>query len=98
MKNTINEDKDPGYADAPKKFFRDSEQKKIAGVCSGLSIYFGVDVVLIRIIFLIALFYAAAGFWAYIAVWLAAPLTKSPEDKCTLRGLPQTPENLRRFN
>ena len=85
------------YPETPKKFFRDSDDKKIGGVCSGLALYFGVDVVLIRVLFLIALFFASAGFWAYIAVWIAAPETKSAEDKCALRGLPQTPENLRRF-
>lgn len=85
------------YGIAPKKFFRDSDEKKIAGVCSGLAIYFDVDVVLIRVLFLIALFCGTAGFWAYIAVWIVAPETHSPEDKCALRGLPQTSENLRRF-
>lgn len=83
--------------DTPKKFFRDSDDKKIAGVCSGLAIYFGVDVVLIRVLFLIALFCGSSGLWAYIAVWIVAPEAKSAEDKCALRGLAPTPENLQRF-
>ena len=82
---------------AGKKFFRDSDEKKIAGVCSGLSLYFGVDVVLIRVLFLIAMFFGTTGFWIYIAVWIAAPETRTPEEKCALRGLPPTPENLNRF-
>ena len=90
MKDTVN-------AESPKKFFRDSDDKKIAGVCSGLSLYFGVDVVLIRVIFLIALIFGTTGFWVYIAVWLVAPEAKTPEEKCSLRGLPQTPENLSKF-
>lgn len=83
--------------DVSKKFFRDSDDKKIAGVCSGLALYFGVDVVLIRVIFLVALFCGTAGFWAYVAIWIVAPETRSAADKCALRGLPQTQENLRRF-
>lgn len=84
-------------ASGPKKFFRDPDDKKIAGVCSGLAIYFGVDVVLIRVLFLIALFCGTAGFWAYIAVWVVAPEAKSAEDRCALRGLAPTPENIKRF-
>lgn len=80
-----------------KKFFRDSEDKKIAGVCSGLSLYLGVDVVFIRIIFLVALICGTAGFWAYLIFWIVAPETRTAAEKCELRGLPPTDENLRRF-
>ena len=86
-----------GNPEVSKKFFRDSDDKKIAGVCSGLALYFGVDVTIIRVLFLIALFCGTAGFWAYIAIWIVAPETKSAADKCILRGIPQTQENLRRF-
>jgi len=82
---------------APKKFFRDSEDKKIAGVCSGLAIYLGVDVVFIRIIFLVALICGTAGFWAYVIFWIVAPETRTAVEKCELRGLPPTAENIRRF-
>ena len=85
------------YINTPKKFFRDTDDKKIAGVCSGLALYFGIDVVIIRVVFLIALFFGTAGFWVYIAIWIAAPETRTPAEKCALRGLPPTPENLRMF-
>ena len=81
-----------------KKFFRDTDDRKIAGVCSGLALYFGVDVVIIRVLFLIALFCASAGFWAYVAVWVVAPEARTAEEKCALRGLPLTHENLKKFN
>ena len=86
-----------GNTPAVKKFFRDTDDKRIAGVCSGLSLYFGIDVVLIRVLFLIALFFGTTGFWVYIAVWIAAPEARTPEEKCALRGLPPTHENLSRF-
>lgn len=47
--------------------------KKIAGVCAGLARYLGVDVTVLRIIFLISLFFGGLGFWAYLIVWLVAP-------------------------
>lgn len=47
--------------------------KKIAGVCAGLARYMGVDVTVLRIIFLISLFFGGLGFWVYLIVWLVAP-------------------------
>ena len=38
-----------------KKLFRDAEHKVFCGVCSGLANYFGVDVVLVRIIWIVLL-------------------------------------------
>lgn len=92
-RETNNEDN----MNAPRKFFRDSEDKKIAGVCSGLALYLGIDVVFVRIIFLVALICGTAGFWAYIIFWVVAPETRTAVEKCELRGLPPTAENIRRF-
>lgn len=90
--------KNAGGGSPVKRLFRDSDDKKIAGVCSGLALYLGVDVVPIRILFLIALFFGTAGFWIYLAVWIVAPEARNAEEKCELRGLPKTEENLRRFS
>ena len=60
-----------------KKLYLSQTDKKIAGVCGGIAEYLEVDPTVIRIIFLIALFCASFGFWAYIIVWIAAP--KGPE-------------------
>lgn len=81
-----------------KKLYRDSDNKKIAGVCSGVAIYFGLDVTVLRIIFLIAALFGCAGLWVYLIIWLIAPETKTPIEKCELRGWPTTEENLRKFS
>ena len=47
-------------ASNPRKLYRDMDEKKIAGVCSGLSYYFDIDVVLVRIIMLAALIFGSA--------------------------------------
>lgn len=80
-----------------RKLFRDSDGKKIAGVCSGLALFLGIDVVLIRVLFLIALICGSAGFWIYVVIWIAAPEAKTAAEKCELRGIPATAENIRRF-
>ena len=80
-----------------RKLFRDPDGKKIAGVCSGLALFLGVDVTLIRIIFLVAFICGSAGFWIYLVIWIAAPEAKTAAEKCELRGIPATAENIRRF-
>ena len=86
-----------GSASAPRKLYRDPDEKKVAGVCSGLSLYLDVDVTLIRIIMLVALICGSAGFWIYLIFWIAVPLADTPAKKCELRGLAPTAENMSRF-
>ena len=52
---------------------RDSRNKKIAGVCAGFARYFGVDVVLMRIIFLALAFYGGVGLIVYVVAWIVMP-------------------------
>jgi len=80
-----------------KKYYRDSDSKFIGGVCSGLAIYFNVDVMLIRIVFLVLLLAGTAGFWAYVILWIVAPLATTSAQKCELRGLPVTAENMAKY-
>lgn len=86
------------YQERPvKKLFRDPDDKKLAGVCSGLALFLGVDVVIMRVLFLIGLICGSAGFWIYVVIWIAAPEAKTAAEKCELRGIPATAENIRRF-
>lgn len=56
-----------------KKLYRKASDKKIAGVCSGLAEYLGIDPTIVRILFLIALICGSIGFWIYLIVWICAP-------------------------
>ena len=47
--------------------------KVIGGVCSGLAEFFGLDVALVRIAFVIAFMFASFGFWLYIILWIVLP-------------------------
>ena len=81
-----------------RKLFRDPDGKKLAGVCSGIALFLNVDVVLIRVIFLVALICGSAGFWIYLVIWIAAPEARTAAEKCELRGIPATAENIKRFS
>ena len=82
----------------PKKLFRDSDDKMIGGVCSGLGFYLGADPVLVRVLFFIALLFGTLGFWVYLIIWIVAPLAVNPVQKCEMRGLAPTAENLGKFS
>ncbi len=58
---------------AEKRLQRDTDNKVIAGVCSGLGNYFNVDPVLARVIFAIAFFAFGAGPLLYLVLWLVMP-------------------------
>jgi phage shock protein C len=58
----------------PKKLYRSSSNRMIAGVCGGLAEYFGVDPTLIRVIaFLMLLPGGLPGFVPYVVLWLIMP-------------------------
>ena len=80
-----------------RKLFRDPDGKKIGGVCSGLALFLGIDVTLVRVLFIIAFICGSAGFWIYIVILIAAPEARTAAEKCELRGIPVTAENIRRF-
>ena len=83
---------------APRRLYRDLDSNMLGGVCSGISPYFNVDVVLVRVLFVIALLFGTAGFWIYIVLWIIAPAARTAAEKCEMRGIPATAENIRRFS
>lgn len=78
-----------------KKLFRDPENGTFAGVCSGLSSYFGIDVIWIRIIFLLLFF--AGGFIIpmYFILWIIVPAAKTNAERLQMQGKPVNLENLK---
>ena len=81
----------------PKKLYRDMDRKGVAGVCAGLGHYFDIDVTIIRIIMLVAILAGTSGFWIYVVLWIAIPKAETPAQKCEMRGIPATAENMARF-
>ena len=61
----------------PRRFYRDENHKVLGGVCAGIANYFGIDPVIVRVIFLVTTFGAGFGFLAYIILWVAAPSSAS---------------------
>lgn len=73
-----------------KKLFRDPVDKKLAGVASGIAKYFGVDVAVIRILFLALIFAGGFGLLAYIILWVAVPEATTLTERMQMQGNPVT--------
>ena len=71
--NQNNESKTTGKR---KKIYRNTSDKVIAGVASGLANYFSVDPIIFRLIFIVSLF-TGFGLIAYIIFWIGIPANDS---------------------
>lgn len=69
-----------------KKLYRDTDDQIIAGVASGLAAYLGVETVIIRLLFLISLFFGGIGAVIYILFWILVPSAKTTAQKLEMRG------------
>lgn len=57
-----------------KTLARRRDDRMVAGVCSGIAAYLGVDVTLVRVLAVVALvFSAGAALVAYLAAWILMP-------------------------
>lgn len=58
-----------------------SNNRMIAGVCSGIADYFGWDITLVRIVYVLATFFTMfSGGIVYLILWLIMPEVKRNED------------------
>lgn len=58
------------------RLYRNSDDKAIGGVCSGIAAYFNIDVSLVRIIWAILVFAGGTGILLYILLWIVIPEKK----------------------
>ena len=56
-----------------RKLRRSRENRVLAGVCSGLGNFMGIDPVVIRIAVVLLMFLAGMSLWVYIIMWLLIP-------------------------
>ena len=89
---TTRENAEATEGDAPsagvrieKKLYRDTSDCTIGGVCSGLAAYFNISVILVRILFIFALFWGV-GFLIYIVMWLLVPQARGAQERLAMSG------------
>jgi phage shock protein PspC (stress-responsive transcriptional regulator) len=69
-----------------RRLFRDSDSRVISGVSAGLANYFNLDVVWIRLAFVVSLFAFGSGFWIYVVLWAITPKAITAADKLMMKG------------
>ncbi|PZR12599.1 MAG: hypothetical protein DI539_19885, partial [Flavobacterium psychrophilum] len=86
---------DFSYYPRTKKFYRDGEKSIISGVCAGLSHYFRIDPLWIRILFIISLFISfGSSVFIYILLWILIPKAITTTEKLEMTGEPINISNI----
>jgi len=75
-----------GTVKRKRRLYRDTENRYIGGVCSGLGAYFKVDPIVMRILFVVLLFANGIGILAYLVLWIAVPGAQTTTQKLEMRG------------
>ena len=86
-----------------KQLFRDSENQKVGGVCSGLAAYFGMDMTWMRIIWFgigfLGLFTAGISttfvILLYVVLWVILPKAETAADFLKMKGKPLNFDNIK---
>lgn len=87
--------KKSNYGSTGKRLFRDGDDKFLGGVCSGVAYYFDIDVIWIRIFFLIAVFAGfGTGILIYVILWILLPEAKTTAEKLQMEGEPVNISNI----
>jgi len=75
---------------APRALMLDKRNRKISGVCAGFARYFGMDVVLMRVLWLGIALCTGVGFAVYLAAWIIIPSDHGCETRETVAQVPRT--------
>ena len=78
-----------------RKLYRDIENANIAGVAAGLSNYFKLNPMVMRVLFIFGVLFAGFGVPLYIILWVVMPKATSNIDRLRMKGRPVTVESVR---
>ncbi|HAN79486.1 MAG TPA: hypothetical protein DCQ31_17825, partial [Bacteroidales bacterium] len=81
---------------AGRKLFRDPDDRVLGGVSAGISHYFGIDPIIIRVIFAVSFFVFGSGFLIYIIMWAVIPEARTTSEKLEMKGEPVNVKNIER--
>lgn len=66
-------DRPEAAATPARRLFRSRGNRSIAGICGGLSEFFGLDVTLLRLLTLFLILFGGLSIWVYILLWIVIP-------------------------
>jgi phage shock protein PspC (stress-responsive transcriptional regulator) len=77
-----------------KKMFRDPERKILAGVSGGVASYLNIDILAVRILFILLTLAGGLGIFLYIILWVVLPEARTLTDRMQMQGEPVTLSNI----
>ncbi len=75
------------------KLTRSATDRIVAGVCGGVAAYIGVDLVIVRLLFLVLAFASGIGLFLYTILWVVMPL-ENVEDSIYLEDEAHSERNV----
>lgn len=69
-----------------KKLFRDTEDRIIGGVCSGIGHYLEIEARWVRLFMLLIVLLGGSGIMIYAILWIVMPPAKTRTDKMAMKG------------
>ena len=81
----------PGYH----RMYRDTDNRIIGGVCSGMGAYWDIDPIIIRIIFVALILAGGIGALVYIILYIVIPEAKTTAQKIEMKGDPVNIHNIK---
>lgn len=80
-----------------KRLYRDTENRVLGGVCSGLSAYFNIDPVILRILFILLVFVGVGiSVIIYLVLWVVVPKATTTAQRLEMRGEEPTITNIQK--
>jgi len=76
-----------------KRMYRDPDNRILGGVCGGIGAFLNIDPVILRVMFVILLFFGI-GVIIYLILWIVMPEAKTFAEKCEMRGEPFNISNI----
>jgi len=81
----------PGYH----RMYRDTDNRVIGGVCSGMGAYWNIDPVIVRILFIALTLAGGLGILVYLILYIVIPEAKTTAQKIEMKGNPVNINNIK---
>lgn len=78
------------------RMYRDVDRRIIGGVCAGLAAYWHLDVVLMRVLFVVFAFAGGASLIIYPILWIVMPAALTTAQKLDMKGEPVNVDNIKK--
>jgi phage shock protein PspC (stress-responsive transcriptional regulator) len=81
----------PGYH----RIYRDPDHRLIGGVCAGMGVYWDIDPIIMRVLFVALVLAGGLGALVYLILWIVIPEAKTTAQKIEMKGDPVNIHNIK---